>query len=103
MKFRKHYPPSCESVLEERFRPGSRDQRVLKANVNGEMFVAYPSMSINPGQRYTITNEENGLAFDLFESYDNSVIGLGLHRAVNQQVTTFTLLIDYPSYDHDTI
>src|ERR1700761_4433152 len=71
--------------------------------VTSLLFVAYPSMSINSGQRYTIRNEENGLAFDLFESYDNSVIGSGLHRAMNQQVTAFTILKAYLSYDHDTL
>ncbi|KAF8264536.1 ricin B lectin domain-containing protein [Lactarius quietus] len=45
-------------------------------------------MSIKSGQRYTITNEENGLALDLFESHDNSIIGSGFHGAENQQWIT---------------
>ena len=98
---------SSLSACEERFRPRSRDQRDLKANVNGELFVTYPSMSIQSGQRYTMTNEENGLALDLFESHDNSVIGSGFHGAVNQQVTnlcsfySFSLIRPrYPPVDH---
>ena len=55
-------------------------------------------MSINSGRRYKITNEENGLSVDLFESYDNSIIGSDLHGAENQQVTNVVISISRPSY-----
>ena len=50
-------------------------------------------MSIESGKRYTITNEESGLALDLYESYDNSIIGSGFHGGENQQVTAFAISI----------
>jgi len=45
-------------------------------------------MSIESGKRYTITNEENGMALDLFESHDNSIIGSEFHGGDNQQWIT---------------
>jgi hypothetical protein len=50
-------------------------------------------MSIESGKRYTITNEGNGLALDLFESRDNSIIGSEVHGGENQQVTAFAISI----------
>jgi hypothetical protein len=65
-------------------------------------------MSIESGKRYTITNEENGLAFDLYDTHDNSIIGYAFHGAENQQVTAFAFECDnlsliqprYPPVDH---
>jgi hypothetical protein len=45
-------------------------------------------MSIKSGRRYKFTNEENGLALDLYESLDNSIIGSDFHGAANQQWIT---------------
>jgi len=45
-------------------------------------------MSISSGKRHTFTNEENGLALDLFESHDNSIIASPFHGAENQQWIT---------------
>ena len=50
-------------------------------------------MSIESGTRYTITNEESGLALDLYESWDNSIIGSGFHGGENQQVIAFAISI----------
>jgi len=46
------------------------------------------SESIKSGRRYKITNEENRLALDLYESRDNSIIGSEVHGAENQQWIT---------------
>jgi hypothetical protein len=51
---------------------------------------------ISSGKRHTFTNEENGLALDLFESQDNSIIASPFHGAENQQVTTLAILITCP-------
>jgi hypothetical protein len=59
-------------------------------------------MSISSGKRHTFTNEENGLALDLFESQDNSIIASPFHGAANQQVTILVMLVACPtSCDHD--
>jgi hypothetical protein len=60
-------------------------------------------MSIKSGRRYKFTNEENGLALDLYESLDNSIIGSDFHGAANQQVTNFATSIACPSYNNDAL
>lgn len=59
-------------------------------------------MSIKSGQLYTMRNEENGMALDLYYSNNGSIIGHRFHGGETQQVIGFAMLISCPSYNHDT-
>jgi hypothetical protein len=61
-------------------------------------------MSIESGQRYKFTNEENGLVLDLSGSNGKSILGWDFHGGGNQQVNNLVVTsIACPSYDHDTL
>jgi len=45
-------------------------------------------MSIKSGQRYKITNEENGLVFDLSSGNGKSILGWDFHGGENQKWIT---------------
>ena len=49
-----------------------------------------------------MTNEENGMALDLYRSHDDSIIGHRFHSGETQQVRTFAILMACPSHNHDT-
>src|ERR1700761_4157640 len=70
-------------------------------NLNESCFDTYRSMSIKSGQLYTMRNEENGMALDLYHSNNDAIIGHRFHSGETQQVRAFAILMACPSYNHD--
>jgi hypothetical protein len=65
----------------------------------------YHSMSIiESGQRYKITNEGNGMVFDLSATDGKSILGWAFHGVENQQVSSLTYSNSRrPPYNHDVL
>ena len=62
-------------------------------------------MAINPGKRYKITSEENGLVLDLSGSDAKSILGWGFHGGENQQVNNlrhFDRSVPHAHINHGT-
>jgi hypothetical protein len=62
------------------------------------------SESIKSGQHYNITNEDEGLAFDLYDLGNKSVLRVGRkhHGEEKLRASRLPVLIALPSYNRDS-